>query len=228
MYIVISNYSPVTCLWQTLKLNRIPYEGEVQKATEQEYARRQAEAQKGSVNYAEDIEAVRATTSDIGGRLSRLEDIIGQLVRSIGDKNPKQDILSKAIGDRIDLQVDLRTDVPEDVRGEEHGTVDVLGDTGASGGQTEDVLQDVAEDDNVQSQNLVDNSADAFADDADKNNVGNDDIAPPPASEVPGKDTKHSEGDDKAPYSVVVQEVPTDQEVVVVDVTEHVRAQEVL
>ena len=93
----------MTCLWQTLKLNRIPYEGEVQKATKEEYARRQAQARKGSVNYVEDIEAVQATTSDIGGRFSRLENIILQLVQSVGEKNRKADILSETVGHCIDL-----------------------------------------------------------------------------------------------------------------------------
>ena len=41
--------------------------------------------------------------------------------------------MSKAIGDPIVLKVDLGTDVLEDVRGEEHGTLDVLGDTRAIG-----------------------------------------------------------------------------------------------
>ena len=218
----------MTCLWQTLKLNRISYEGEVQKATEEEYARRQAQARKGSVNYAEDIEAMRATTSNIGGRLSRLENIILQLVQSVGEKNRKADILSETVGDRIDLQVDLGTDVPEDRHGEEHGTVDVFGDTGASGGQTEDAVEDVGGDKNVQSKNLLENTADAFADDVDNNDVRNHNIAPLPASEVPGKDTKHSQGDDKDPHPVLIQEVPTDQEIVVVDVTQHVPAEEVL
>ena len=194
----------MTCLWQTLKLNRIPYEGEVQKATKEEYARRQAQARKGSVNYAEDIEAVRATTSDIGGRLSRLENIILQLVQSVGEKNRKADILSETVGDRIDLQVDLGTDVLEDRHGEEHGTVHVFGDTGASGDQTEDVVEDVGGDENVQSKNLLENTADAFADDVDNNDVANHNIAPLPASEVPGKDTKHSKGDDKDPHPVLV------------------------
>ena len=179
------------------------------------------------MNYTEDIEAVRAT-SDIGGRLSRLENIILQLVQSVGEKNRKADILSKTVGDRIDLQVDLGTDVPEDRHGEEHGTVDVFGDTGASGGQTEDAVEDVGGDEDVQSKNLLENTADVFADDVDNNDVANHNIAPLPALEVPGKDTKHSQGDDKDPHPVLVQEVPTDQEVVVVDVTQHVPAEEVL
>ena len=90
----------------------------------------------------------------------------------------------------------------------------------------------------MQSKNLMDNSTDAFADDAGNNKLANDvplvvtkdldNIALCPASQVARKDTKNSEGDNKDPYSVVFKKVPTDQEALVVDVTQQVSAQEVL
>lgn len=72
-------------MWQILRLGHIPYEEEVLDAIEKEYARCQAEARKPPANYAKDIKEVCKSTLAIGGRLARMEGIIRQFMRSMGD-----------------------------------------------------------------------------------------------------------------------------------------------
>ena len=79
---------------QTLLLGRIPYKEEVKEATLNEYAQQQQEARKPPPEYAKDIEDVRTNTSEMGGRLARLEEMIRQLMSSLEGNNLQQHVVS--------------------------------------------------------------------------------------------------------------------------------------
>jgi hypothetical protein len=55
----------------------------VKDATEKEYARRQAEVRKPPQDYGAEIEEFCANTSEMGGRLARVEGMIKKLMQSL-------------------------------------------------------------------------------------------------------------------------------------------------
>ena len=61
---------------QTLSLGCISYEQEVKEATLNKYTRQQQQAHKPLLDYAKDIEDVRANSVEIGGQLARLEEMV--------------------------------------------------------------------------------------------------------------------------------------------------------
>lgn len=144
-------------MWQTLLLNRIPYEGEVKEATAKEYTRRMAECSKSPVDYSKDIEQLQASTSEVGGRLTQLEQTIRQLILSLGEKVPQEDVIMSApVGTLCTLTDDVAGDVAraQDVHG------DISGDAANVVIRPRDVVNESAEDVETEVDYLVDSISD--------------------------------------------------------------------
>jgi hypothetical protein len=143
---------------QTLLLKRIPYEGEVKEATRKEYARRQAQFPKSPFDYSKDISALQASTSEVGGRLSQLEQTIRQLILSLGDKVPQEDLILPAAGGGTLYPV--AHNVTEDGAGAEDVVADISEDAAVVATEVDDVLEENGEDIEAEVDYLVDNVVD--------------------------------------------------------------------
>ena len=191
-----------TCKTQTLHLKRISYEDEIKAATAKEYARRQATAKKGAANFAMDIQDVRTTASEIGGRLSRLEDMIHKLVSSLQHPSPQHHVPSVPLGGRAPHEDSVMNELANDVAGEDGSALDTVEHGQNSGMEAENVEGDVQEDGDVDLDFLVDAISDVPADTVLASKLAS--VAP--VQDVP-PDAVEAATELKDPYTFVAEEV---------------------
>ena len=191
-----------------------------------EYAQQQQqEARKPLLDYAKVIEDVMANTSEMGGRLARLEEMVRQVMSSLEGNNRQQHVLSFVSDAPTQVEDNVGEAIEEDNAGEEAVTPDVEVDADpkvnpnvdpdapegldVSGDVDEDALQDAVAEVNY----LVDNIGDVVADKKDNVNT-EEDMSPAATNGAPAslaqhanKDVEQSTRELNDPYSISVKEV---------------------
>lgn len=111
-----------------------------------------------------DIQDVRATTSEIGGRLSRLEDMIHKLVNSLQHPSLQHQVRSVPLGGRAPQEDSFVIEHDNDVAGEDGSALDTVDHGHNSGLEAENVQEDVEEDGDADLDFLVNSISDVAAD----------------------------------------------------------------
>ena len=231
---------------QTLSLGRIPYEEEVKEATLKEYEQQEEEACKPPPDYAKVIEDVITNTSEMGGRLARLEEMVRQVMSSLEGNSRQQHVFSSMLDASIQMEDNVGEAIEEDKAGEEAVTpnvgvdvnpnINLDGDPNAPKGLDDlgDVNKDALQDAVAEVNYLVENIGDIVVD--KKDNVNTEEDVPPaatngaPASPAQhaSKNVEQSTRELNDPYSISMKEVEGGEQVSALPPTQMSTPQEVL